>query len=115
MYTREPFSPRQGSTVVVSAASMAAGITIDLTKNIDKTVRLLLIGGTISSMVRLDRDVASAKATSIVTGAADTPVVPGVALLLNRGANGGVITIGPGVDGNPTGNLVIQTGSGGVA
>jgi len=112
MVTRKPFSPRQGSSRVIAGG---AAQTLTLNPYRDETVRITVIGGVNSIMVRIDPNSAGAgTATSVVDKAGDTPVLINTSLLLATGSEPFFLSIGPGPEGTNTGTIVIQTGNGGV-
>ena len=108
MITRKPFGGRQGTSRVIADASLPITIQIG---SYDETVRITKLAGTFSIMIRLD-----GTPTSVADGTADTPLLVGQSILLNRGANPASISLGVGPDGASVGGwTIVQTGSGGVA
>lgn len=98
MSTR-PFCPHKGSNQQVTAAGTSAQITLDAT---DPSVRVVNTGSTNAVHVRIGK-------TSVTATVADTPVLPGQALVLRKGEDEDALAY---ISASGT-TLEVQTGDGG--
>jgi len=100
MTIRAPFQPRRGTNQIVTTGGTSASVTIDATA---KSVRFVNSGATNLCYVRVGKGAQTATN-------ADTPVLPGQALILQKGDGDDTVAY---LQETGSTTLHIQTGEGG--